>query len=160
MRALHRRIRYGIVLPALALGGLALVPDEGAVAAPPKRMPGMTSGTTMSAKQGATPVVKGLKPISAMPGMPMVMPITPIGQTTWQGMKIAARATAPSTFILLESGKQVMVKPTGKDSFHLMVMLDDARIRNADPVLRRSGRRSLEAAATARSRSSTSASGR
>ena len=46
---------------------------------------------------------------------------------TWQGMKIQARVMAPSTFILLESGKQQMVKPTAKDSFHLMVILNDAK---------------------------------
>ncbi len=73
------------------------------------------------------PTVNGMKPVSAMPGMPMVMSITPIGTASWQGMKIEARAAAPTTFILLEDGKQTMVRPTGKDSFHLMVLLTDAK---------------------------------
>jgi uncharacterized protein involved in high-affinity Fe2+ transport len=34
---------------------------------------------------------------------------------------------APATFILLQSGRQQFVRPHGKDSFHLMVLLDDAR---------------------------------
>jgi uncharacterized protein involved in high-affinity Fe2+ transport len=88
-------------------------------------MSGMSMGNTSTSSAGV-PTVEGMKPMSST-GMPMPMAITPIGKATWQGMKIEARAMAPSTFILLESGKQKMVKPTAKDSFHLMVLLNDAK---------------------------------
>ena len=88
-------------------------------------MPGM--GTAKDSSSTAVPTVKGMKPVAQMPGMPMVMAITPIGKGTWQGMKIQARAMAPATFILVEGGKQQFVKPTAKDSFHLMVLLNDAK---------------------------------
>ncbi len=88
-------------------------------------MPGMSMSSTSTSSAGA-PTVVGMKPMSPT-GMPTAMAITPIGKASWQGMKIEVRAMAPSTFILLESGKQKMVKPTAKDSFHLMVLLSDAK---------------------------------
>lgn len=91
-------------------------------------MSGMSNSSGASTMgSGKVPTVKGMKPVDQMPGMPMVMAITPIGTADWQGMKIQARVMAPSTFILLVSGKQQMVKPTKRDSFHLMVLLNDAK---------------------------------
>jgi uncharacterized protein involved in high-affinity Fe2+ transport len=54
------------------------------------------------------------------------MAMVPVGQSTWEGMKIAARTSAPATFILLNGSKQQMVMPTAKDSFHLMVLTSDS----------------------------------
>ena len=121
----------GVTLAAVAGGVLAVngLPGSSAsasAATTTSGMAGMSMGGGTSSDSAGVPTVKGMKPMSAT-GMPMPMAITPIGTATWQGMKIQARAMAPSTFILLESGKQKTVKPTEKDSFHLMVLLNDAK---------------------------------
>jgi len=114
----------------LSLFALAALAAGSSAEAAQKPGAGGMSGMTMSgaAKNASgVPVVHGLKPVSQMPGMPMVMPMMPIGTATWQGMKIQARVSGPTTFILLESGRQMLVKPTARDRFHLMVMLTDAK---------------------------------
>jgi uncharacterized protein involved in high-affinity Fe2+ transport len=114
------KTRIGLLLGALAVALVAAV----AVA---------TSGmaSNMSTQTSTTPVtVTGAK---SMPGMPMAMAITPLGQSMWQGMRIRARAMAPASFILMNGNKQQIVHPTSKDAIHLMVMLNDAQTGAAIP---------------------------
>jgi Fe2+ transport protein len=65
--------------------------------------------------------------------MPAPMPIRVLSRTTWQGMKIEARAMAPATFEIFTGTKARLVRPTKKDSLHLMVMLTDAKTNMAIP---------------------------
>lgn len=96
-----------------------------------------TSGMSMSsgAMTGSVPTIKQTSlPSMQMSGkMPVPMRMVPLGQTTWQGMTIAARTSAPATFFLLNGSKQKMVMPTAKDGFHLMVLLSDAESNVAIP---------------------------
>ena len=93
-------------------------------------MSGMSSGSSsVMTIHGATlPAVQ-----TSGTAMPVAMAMVPLGQATWDGMDIAARATAPATFILLNGSSQQLVKPTANDSFHLMVMLTDAESGVAIP---------------------------
>jgi uncharacterized protein involved in high-affinity Fe2+ transport len=59
-------------------------------------------------------------------GSMQAMPIVPLGQATWQGMRIAARSMAPAPFVVVTGTSERMVRPTKADSMHLMVMLTDA----------------------------------
>jgi uncharacterized protein involved in high-affinity Fe2+ transport len=63
----------------------------------------------------------------------MAMAIVPIGNAMWDGMRIEARTSAPATFALFNGTAQQMVRPTAKDSFHLMVALADASTNYAIP---------------------------
>jgi uncharacterized protein involved in high-affinity Fe2+ transport len=69
----------------------------------------------------------------AMGGMPMPVPIQPIGQARWQGMKIQARLSTPLPFVVFEGTTARTVKPAKKDDVHLMVMLSDAQTGAAIP---------------------------
>jgi len=66
-------------------------------------------------------------------GMPMPVPIQPIGQATWQGMKIQARLSMPLPFVVFEGTSARMVRPPKKDNVHLMVMLTDTQTGAAIP---------------------------
>lgn len=68
----------------------------------------------------------------SMGGMPMPVPIQPLGSRTWQGMKIMARLSGAVPFELFEGSKTQMMKP-GKANAHLMVMLSDAQTGTAIP---------------------------
>ena len=48
-------------------------------------------------------------------------------------MSIQARTSAPATFVLFDGTSQQLVRPTSKDSFHLMVLLSDATTGVAIP---------------------------
>jgi hypothetical protein len=69
---------------------------------------------------------------SGMGGMPMPVPIQPLGSRTWQGMKIMARLGGAVPFELFEGSTMRMVKP-GTSNTHLMVMLSDAQTGMAIP---------------------------
>jgi hypothetical protein len=64
---------------------------------------------------------------------PMAMAMVPLGQANWDGMTIAARTSAPATFVLFDGTNQSLVHPTKKTSFHLMVTLSDALTGYAIP---------------------------
>jgi len=70
---------------------------------------------------GAAPSVNGIKAV----------PTQLLATATWQNMRIEARTMTPSTFLEYQgtnpngSVKLRTIRPTPKDSFHLMVMLDD-----------------------------------
>ena len=57
--------------------------------------------------------------------MPMPVPMQTLGTASWQGMKIVARAATPLPFVVFSGTSERMVKPSKKDSMHLMVMLSD-----------------------------------
>jgi uncharacterized protein involved in high-affinity Fe2+ transport len=66
-------------------------------------------------------------------GMPMPVPIQPIGNARWQGMAIKARLSTPVSFVVFEGTRARMMKPMKKDDAHLMVMVNDAMTGQAIP---------------------------
>jgi hypothetical protein len=95
------------VLAGIALGGLRST--AGRLPATTGAMAGMAMGTTTTGGMA----------------MPMPVPMQTLGSATWQGMKIVARASTPLPFVVFTGTTERMVKPTKKDSMHLMVMLSD-----------------------------------
>jgi len=85
----------------------------------PSSTSAMSTGGMMTIKQTALPAMQ------TSGAMPVAMAMVPLGQSTWEGMKIEARTSAPATFELF-NGTQQLVRPTAKTSFHLMVLLSDA----------------------------------
>ena len=77
---------------------------------------GAASMSGMSMGDSAKPV-DGIKPI----------PTQTLGTADWQHMKVQARAMTAVPFVIYNGTKERMVKPPKGTSFHLMVMLDDAR---------------------------------
>ncbi len=77
----------------------------------------------------------GMTGMDGMDGMamPKAMPIRPLVKTTWQGMTIEARSMAPATFEVFSGTSERMVRPTKKDTLHLMVLLSDAQTHSAIP---------------------------
>jgi hypothetical protein len=71
----------------------------------------------MNMKQMAGGSVDGIKPI----------PTQVLATAEWQHMKITARAMTAVPFVIFNGRHERMVKPPKHTSFHLMVMLDDAR---------------------------------
>lgn len=118
-----------------------------------------TSGASMSMSSPSAMAMpssafRGVPTVSAasLPAIPtssstpMAMAMVPLGQSVWDGMRIQARTSAPATFELFDGQSQQLVKPTAKDSFHLMVTLADAQSNYAIPyssvwaTVRKSGR--------------------
>ena len=50
-----------------------------------------------------------------------------LASATWQGMKVQAQAMTAVPFVIYNGTRERMVKPPKHVSFHLMVMLKDAR---------------------------------
>ena len=112
-----------------------------------------TSSTSMSSSGGSMSSTSGMSSSSSGMGsskvmtirgatlpamqtsgaMPVAMAMVPVGQATWDGMSIQARTSAPATFVLFDGTSQQLVRPTSKDSFHLMVTLSDATTGVAIP---------------------------
>ena len=97
-----------------------------------------TSGMSgSSSAMGASKVmtIRGatLPAMQTSGSMPVAMAMVPVGQATWDGMSIQARTSAPATFVLFNGASQQLVRPTSKDSFHLMVTLSDATTGVAIP---------------------------
>jgi uncharacterized protein involved in high-affinity Fe2+ transport len=63
------------------------------------------------------PEVNGIKPV----------PIQTLATRYWQGMEIQAQTRTPVRFIVFNGDKEQMLNPPKHASFHLMVMLSDAR---------------------------------
>jgi Fe2+ transport protein len=84
-------------------------------------MAGMSNGSGGNSSAGME--VDGIKPI----------PIQPLAVATWQGMKIEARAMTAVPFVVFNGNSEQVVRPGPKTSFHLMVLLDDARTGVAIP---------------------------
>ncbi|MGH3298778.1 MAG: iron transporter [Trebonia sp.] len=110
---------------------------------------GCASGSSV-AKSGASPVA--MSSMSGMSGMSMAptpdaagaaaasseaaaagdsgitpVPTQVLGTAVWQGMKITADAMTPVPFDIYNGTTMQLVKPPKNVSFHLMVLLNDAR---------------------------------
>jgi hypothetical protein len=98
-------------------------------------MTGMSmKGSTAMSSNGVMTIRQATLPAMQTSGkMPVAMAMVPLGQTNWDGMTIAARTSAPATFILLNGTAQQMVRPNSKSSFHLMVLLSDEYTQVAIP---------------------------
>ena len=83
----------------------------------------MSNGSSAGSNSNAAMEVDGIKPI----------PIQPLAVASWQGLKIEARAMTAVPFVVYNGTSEQMVKPGPKTSFHLMVMLNDARTGVAIP---------------------------
>jgi hypothetical protein len=128
-----------VVLAHALKGGTKATPPAGAPSAMNAKstsgtsMAGTASGSGGMSSNGSAINTSGMMTIkqTALPAMqtsgamPVAMAMVPLGQSTWQGMKIEARTSAPATFELFD-GTQQLVRPTAKTSFHLMVLLSDA----------------------------------
>jgi Fe2+ transport protein len=77
---------------------------------------GSGSGMKMGGSSGAGMSVDGIKPI----------PTQMLASTTWEGMKITARAMTAVPFVIYNGTQEKLVKPGPRTSFHLMVDLNDA----------------------------------
>jgi len=94
-----------------------------------------STGVNMSGMSGMSgsidtkvPEVNGIKPV----------PITQLASGTWQGMAIMAQSMTPVEFVTVSAAdggkvKETYVKPSKDDSFHLMIMLNDAHTNAAIP---------------------------
>ncbi len=127
---------YGHLMTRVARGALALVAASvmlaacgssgeqvttvvpGTQASGSKGMAGMDMGGSGSAVS-----VNGIKPI----------PTQTLASATWQGMKVTARAMTATPFVVFDGTRERMINPNKDDSFHLMVMLNDARTSMAIP---------------------------
>jgi hypothetical protein len=95
--------------------------------APTPSAPAMGSSKVMTIRGATLPVMQ------SSGAMPTAMAMVPVGSAVWDGMSIQTRTSAPATFILFDGTSQQMVRPTAKDSFHLMVLLSDATTGYAIP---------------------------
>jgi uncharacterized protein involved in high-affinity Fe2+ transport len=111
--------------PAKVLAALALL----AIAAGCDATKPTTAGSTSSAMSSASSS-SSMSGMSATPAkgaaMPVAMPIVPLASTTWEGMKIEARAMAPVPFVVVTGTSEKVVRPSDREDMHLMVMLTDA----------------------------------
>jgi len=96
----------------------------------------MSAPSGMPAGHARTSTVETVRGVSLpvmSSSMPMPMTMVPLGEAVWDGMAIQARTSAPATFYLFDGTSQRLVKPTAKDSFHLMVTLSDSESNYAIP---------------------------
>jgi Fe2+ transport protein len=91
----------------------------------PSSMPMPTAGKIETIRAASLPAM----PTTA----PAPMAMVPLGQSTWDGMRIDVRTSSPAIFELFDGTSQKLVRPTAKDSFHLMVSLADAETNYAIP---------------------------
>ncbi len=78
---------------------------------------GRTAGINVGSSAGQAPEVNGQKPV----------PIQTLANTVWQGMRIQAQTMTPIRFVTFDGVDEHMVDPPKDASFHLMIMLSDAR---------------------------------
>jgi hypothetical protein len=94
-------------------------------------MAGMNMGNS-----GGSTKVDGITPV----------PTQVLATTKWQDMKITARAMTAVPFVIFNGTRERTVKPPKHVSFHLMIMLDDARSNQPIPyagvwaTIRRAGK--------------------
>ena len=91
----------------------------------------MSSGSSMAGMNMAdnsdvatqVPSVNGIKPVASQV----------LATADWQGMKIQARTTTPTEFVVFNGKDEQTVKPSKSTSFHLMIMLSDEHTGVAIP---------------------------
>jgi len=147
-RSISRRMSFQsfalVALTAMGVAGAVVLAsgfrsDANAAAGSTTMKMTTTTGMSMSsgemAGSGSVPTIKqtSLPSMQMSAKMPVAMAMVPLGQAEWEGMTIAARTSAPATFVLVNGSQQKMVKPTAKSSFHLMVLLSDAKTKVAIP---------------------------
>ncbi len=97
--------------PSASAGSMKTTSSSGGMA-------GMNMGSGSSGATGGKGAsVDGITPI----------PTQTLAATTWQGMRITARAMTAVPFVIYNGTSEQEVKPTKKTSFHLMVMLNDSQ---------------------------------
>ncbi|HVN61737.1 MAG TPA: iron transporter [Gaiellaceae bacterium] len=116
-----RRIAVVALTVAALVAGVAVARDLYGDAT----TPAAAATTTMQMKTGTSS--------SSGMSMPMPVPMQTLGTANWQGMKIIAQASTPVPFVVFSGTSERMVKPSMKDSMHLMVKLMDAQTGMAIP---------------------------
>jgi uncharacterized protein involved in high-affinity Fe2+ transport len=117
-----------MALAALALLAMAAGCDATKPTTAASTSSAMSSAMTTSSSTGSASSMSGMGTTSPSKGaaMPVAMPIVPLASTTWEGMKIEARAMAPVPFVVVTGTSEKEVRPSDGDDMHLMVMLTDA----------------------------------
>lgn len=122
----HRRVRQAAPAAFLTLLTVLLATACGSgkpsTGGHTDSMPGMTMGASPAAGSAGTSA-GGITPV----------PTQVLGSATWQGMKITAKAMTVVPFVIYNGTSERAVKPSPKDSFHLMVFLSDAQTSVAIP---------------------------
>jgi hypothetical protein len=93
----------------------------------------MSGKTGMGMAMGAKPAAERRTVTTTRVDGSRVVPITTLASTTWQGMRITVQARTPVPFEIFNGSREREMKPTSRSSFHLMVMLSDARTGVALP---------------------------
>ncbi len=83
----------------------------------------MTTATTSDSSMAAMAMGASAKPVDGIKPIPTQV----LGTADWQEMKIQARAMTAVPFLVYDGSTERMVRPSRNTSFHLMVMLNDAR---------------------------------
>ena len=117
---LGRRIALVALTVAALVAGVAVARDLYS----DTTTPAAAATSTMPMKTGTS---------SSGMSMPMPVPMQTLGTATWQGMKIVAQASTPVSFVVFSGTSERTVKPSMKDSMHLMVKLMDAQTGMAIP---------------------------
>jgi hypothetical protein len=125
-------IAHGIKGNPAAAAGAAMTTTSSMAMSTTPAMPAAAGGPMAGSK---VMTIRGtnLPAMQTSGSTPMAMAMVPLGQANWDGMTIAARTSAPATFVLFNGTNQSLVKPTKKTSFHLMVTLSDALTGYAIP---------------------------
>ena len=122
------RRRRGAALRALA--GAAVIAAVGLLSTGCSASKGTSTANASSTSSSSMPAGMNMGPAPSVNGIRAV-PTQLLASATWENMRIEARTMTPSTFLEYEgtnpngSVKLHTVRPTKKDSFHLMVMLND-----------------------------------
>jgi len=117
---LGRRVALVALTVAALVAGVAVARDLYS----DTTTPAAAATSTMPMKTGTS---------SSGMSMPMPVPMQTLGTATWQGMKIVAQASTPVSFVVFSGTSERTVKPSMKDSMHLMVKLMDAQTGMAIP---------------------------
>jgi hypothetical protein len=122
-----KRIALAVCAGALVAGCASANKTTTSTTSSAQAVAGATSSmTTMNMGSGASsgaPVVGGIRAV----------PTQVIATSSWQGMRIQARTMTAVPFVTYNGTSEQLVKPPKDVSFHLMVMLSDARTGVAIP---------------------------
>jgi uncharacterized protein involved in high-affinity Fe2+ transport len=129
---MFRQLRHSRPAPRISIAGLACLALAGCGSSaglgvktvPVKSSSATTSmaGMTMGGSTKAM-TVDGIKAV----------PTETLATATWQDMKVSARAMTAVPFVIFNGTSEQTIKPPKHTSFHLMVMLNDARTNVAVP---------------------------
>ena len=119
----RRAVAGAVAIAAIGLLGAGCSATKTATAASASSHSASAGSNSMAGmNMGPAPTVSGIKAV----------PTQLLASATWQSMKIEARTMTPTTFLEYQgttangSVRLHTVHPTKRDSFHLMIMLDDA----------------------------------